>query len=977
MPDTERALVLTIQTALTDAGRDRIGDRTALTLTDRLEAITTATVTIADGAIRVEGKDTADDRVISYELGRATGYFRQGRFADHRAATVNTIRVPARKVAPASWLLPPREAGELCVHLESGLRLRASAPLGLRVSGAESRAFWGDLFWLQPRDDDPGYWSALERFGLPQRVTLEDAVTGATLVEIGITAVTRAAAGPLGLEGCRFAEVEPMTGSLPGQLPMPGPGSYAAGTGAGEHVGWIIGPSIVKEPQQLVNEIAQRCGEFDQHDWQGQLIVDWYDRAAAAFGTTELNAFTRIREILKTAIAMYVLPRSFALGQIPPEMAATAGPYLQSLYADANVPKDQRWCTFLNGLKQSPPEDFGPPGSGLKEPTEADHHNYRQKVLLELVDDVLRKRYGTVVVPRPDPAHYGCWAFNADAYNMRMSMRPGAALLENVSVTAQGLCLDVALEQVVVDFEYSVEPAGSPGNVALCIFSLGFANVVESQFGSGTLQADDVLLSVDLAPVRKGDQIKLEAKLGSASHAKLTYLLHGSNIFTLGLAEIGSFVANVAQVGKGEILDAIEEKITTFVTDLDLSFPDLFHFNDAPAPELDTAVVASNPGNAQLIGARLMLPADRAPAAVPALTMPTCDGDYAITLSIDYLNGVLAHRLAHFSGPPPSFDWKQHMSGADLPNVTLPEGYKPKFGEDWEETHEEWTFGPPSYAPITLKGLPGLNYPIGIIHVPVTYRLTRTHYGWGLHLELPKPTHEWQGPKWGPGPPVHREEVPVDLDEILTVRYGMYRQADGQIISPPPRGVTELAPPHINPSPGWHALDVGVGGFVVEWYPRAVATDEHINVHLDATLPAHLNLTDDPAFLPELDLTYGTLSVVVKKADYSASFAALRRGPDPFSPLAQSYLEPFTALHPFEVHPSPDLRFEYPYPGWLMPICGAPYLHFVPNGTKETPLLLAFTIITMIDEADPKKLHIEQDGGRVKLTWRFLEHLAG
>ena len=112
---------------------------------------------------------------------------------------------------------------------------------------------------------------------------------------------------------------------------------------------------------------------------------------------------------------------------------------MQTLYADANVPADQRWCTFINGMKQSPPESFGPPGSGLRRPTEADHHNYRQKVLLDLVSDVRRKRYGTIVVPRPDSFTWSCWAFHFDAYNLRMKVRPGTALLENVSVTAQGL----------------------------------------------------------------------------------------------------------------------------------------------------------------------------------------------------------------------------------------------------------------------------------------------------------------------------------------------------------------------------------------------------------------------------------------------------------------------------------------------------------------------------------------------------------
>jgi hypothetical protein len=384
-------------------------------------------------------------------------------------------------------------------------------------------------------------------------------------------------------------------------------------------------------------------------------------------------------------------------------------------------------------------------------------------------------------------------------------------------------------------------------------------------------------------------------------------------------------------------------------------------------------VVIPNPGKAQLIGACLTLPGDRAPAPLPALTMPTCDGDFSITLATDYLNGVGAYRLASFKKTAKAlhFDWKQFLSGESLPDVTLPGGYNPppkdgKYPCDYEANKEEWTIGAPVFKPATLAALPGLSDAIGTIHIPITYRLTRTHYAWGGIVRSPDVAPEWwwmglKGPL-GPGP-VSRGDLLIDLDNILTARYGMYRQADGQIISQAPPHLMKGTAPHINPSPGWHAVDFG--GVIVEWYPYAVSTDEHINVQLEAMLPAHLNLIPlDYSFLPALDLTYGTLQVTPKKAIYSASFPGLQNQVGLFAQLVQTYLQPFVALHAFQE------TFDHPYVNawWL---CGD-YDSFGPN---ETPVTLIFTVDTMKNEADWQKLNIERDGDRLKVTFRFLENL--
>ncbi len=978
----ESALVLTLHTSLTDPGQDVLGNRAALALADRLMAFTSATVTIARGAIRVEGYDASGERLLSYELEEALGLWRQGHLVDHEAGTVYPLSIPTHKVAPTCWLLPQEKEHELCVYLDNNTLLRASEPFDLLLSLPEASAFWGDLFWLQPEENDTAFLAQLAAFGLPHHVSLEDAATGATLVEITVAVAERKMPGALDLEHYRAITRKPMSGTVTNEVPAPGVGSYALGSGAGEHIGWIIAPSIIKELRQLVNAVAKACGEFDQHNSKGGLIIDWYSRAAKKLGTGKLNAFTRVRELLKSAIALHILPGAVNKGEIPPEMKIPYGQWLKNIFADKKVAANQRWCAFLNGLTKPPPEFGG------TQPTAADHKKYRQKILLELVNKVLQARYASPVVDRPKPYTYSCWAFDFDARNFKMKLRPGSNVLKGLAVTSQGLRLDIAIEHITVNFEYETQPSGSAGNTALCIFSFGVANIVEIQAGDATVTAKDVLLSLNLTPTQVGKQIQLKAKLGGNSHVGLSYHFRGSNIFTLGLTEVLSAIFSLANAFEGDLLDTVAKGMEKYVNDLDLSFPDLFNFEDAPAPALDKAIVVSNPGKAQLIGARLTLPADRAPTTLPALATPTCAGDFAITLATDYLNGVLAYRLSRFkkAAKPLHFDWKQYLGKAGLPDVTLPSGYNApekggKYPSDYEEIDEAWTIGPPVFKPAKLAALPGLDDAIGTIHIPITYRLTRTHYAWGGIVRGPQVAPEWwwmglkgpweprepRGPwgPWGPGGPMTRDELVIDLDHIMTARYGMYRQADGQIISQPPPHIMKGAGPHINPSPGWHTVDVG--GVLIEWFSYAVATDEHINVQLEATMPAHLNLTKSLSFLPTLDLSYGTLQVTVKKTAYSTSFAALKNQSGLFPKLVQSYLKPFVAAHPFQK------VFQHAYAN-LWPLCNDFYVPFAPT---ETAVLLAFTVDTMLDAADSKKLHIKGDGSRLSITFRFLESLAG
>lgn len=962
MSATEKTscLLLALETSLEDGGREAMGTCEGLPALSQLLALTTARVTILNGAIRVEAYDGARNRVVAYELEESGPAWRHGRFVDDRAGVIYVLRVPGRKTAPACWLMPQEDPHELCVFLGNGLVLRARSPLTLRLAPAEARSFWGDLFWLQPRGNESAFWNRLTEFGLPERVTLESATTRVALVEMRISSARRGTADAFDTGDCHSGELGPLTGRSPGSPPSKSMSTFALGSGAGEHIGWIVAPTILDETATLVNAVAAVCGEFDQPDGQGGLMLDWYQRAAKSLGESNLNAFTRVREVMKSLIALYILPTAVKNGEIPPEMKPVYGGGLQDMFANPAIAPDQRWCAFLSGLKKPAPEFGGPL------PTPAQHHDYRQAILQEIVNDVLEKRYAAPAVPKLLPYHWGCWALDFNAHSFRMKLRPGNAVIKGFTITGEGLRLELALDQVTVDCEYSTTPSDSDGNVALCILSFGAANIVELQWGDGTVVARDVCLPLEFVPKRDGGQIKLEAKLGQTFHADLDYFFSTNNMWALGPSLLVSLCLTLSDAFEGTLLEFAAGEVKKFIDPLGLTFPALFHFEDAPPPELDEAVMATNPGVAQLLGARVFLPEERAPVPLPPLVAPASTADFAITLAIDYLNGVLAHRLSQFNEavPPIVFDWKKYLSGADLPPVKPPEGYEPfnklAYPGDYEETSEEWAIGSPVFSPGKAVGRPGVKDAIGSVQIPVTYRLTCTLFGWAGDIQLPKPV---RAGKPSLPDPMHAGHTLVALEDYLTARYGLYREASGQIASPPLR-MFETAPVHVNPSPLSHVMNVGIATVIWDSYP--IATDEHINVQLQVTLPAHFNLVESPSFLPSLDLTYGALDILLTKATYSARFPGLGTQPELWTELVRSHLTPFADRHKFTE------KFTHAYMN-VWPMCGDVFSSFAPD---DQLFLLTFTFDTMLTNVDPTTLDLESDAGRIKLNFRFLRGLA-
>lgn len=181
----ESALVITIRTTVTTRGRERLNTG-GLAQIEQLSTLARATVTIAEGAIRVDGFDPGGLALLSYELGKFSGQWRWGRFADHTRRTVYPLRLPTRKVVPTAWLLPEDERQKLSIYFANGLQLVARQPSGVGLSPSEARFFWGDLFWLQPPDDSLAWWPRLANFGIPRAVTLSDRATEEMLVEIAV-----------------------------------------------------------------------------------------------------------------------------------------------------------------------------------------------------------------------------------------------------------------------------------------------------------------------------------------------------------------------------------------------------------------------------------------------------------------------------------------------------------------------------------------------------------------------------------------------------------------------------------------------------------------------------------------------------------------------------------------------------------------------------------------------------------------------
>ncbi len=694
---------------------------------------------------------------------------------------------------------------------------------------------------------------------------------------------------------------------------------------------------------------------------------------------------------------MAILPDAIEAGEVPSEITGENKKRIQNIIKNKGIKPADRFCALLKQIK-------APPGSTgtLFAPNEDDHDKYRKQAILDMVYEIFENRFGTLKIPKPAAISGSNWAVNYSFRPTKIKIITGTQPFKDFSITQQGLRLDLQLDQVKIDLEYDTSPSGSTGNVALCIFTFGGANIVEIQQGNGTATANNVFLSFDLIPSVQGQQIEFELKLSDRSHAKLSYDLKGTNIFTLGAAEIASLIATAFNAFEEDIFEAIGDELKDLGQDFPVSFPGLFTFVDTPKVSLKHAVIDSNPSQSLLLGARLNLPKGTIPAPVEVSGPLTCKRDFAITLSTDYLNGVLYHRLDQYKKKTQSLklDWKKYLTSQDLPSVTLPSDYQdnPKFPQSFHENHEEWKVSNPYLTLNSLSTTPNLSDPIGTIHMTVTYQLVRTRYGWCGSVK--PPLYDWRVnwfDQFGPKPISSWRKPRIPIEDYLTQRYGMYQTAEGDIISRPIAEAELTSPynrlpnktrqqkttldndvvPMMNdepPTPGWKAGKTSVGGVIVDWWSYPLATDEHINVHVDITANAYVALNrKTPSFLPELNLCYDNLQVKVSKFGVSSSLSKLSGMQAMFEKAVKAYIKPFFDQHPFKQN------FHHPYTNlaYAFPNCGKTYAS--PFRKGETPIFVGLippvNMSTLISPTNNQQLSLQRDGQKLILHFGFMEGL--
>jgi len=627
-------------------------------------------------------------------------------FLDHSKKAYRVFRVPDPLPGIEILAVNSQENESMKLFLGNGCVLTAIGKHRTKIVDYEARGFWHYILWVVGSDkQEEALWEELAGFGIPERIVMTSLEDDDPIVEMHIHEAHHTDHfRPFEVDEHYVDEKlnEPLIVELAGEglvehnrdwESLPDLGDFttllSGGVGITEHIGWLISPFIVAELKKIINDIAGVSGTFDKWDSVlGKLVIDWYARAKKKLGDSTTNSLTIIREVLKSVTAMSILPDEIKDGKVPPEITGDNKKKIQQIIQDKNIKPADRFCAMLKKIE-------APPGSTgtLFAPNEDDHDKLRKKVILDMVYEIFEKRYGTLNISKPNQINGSNWAVNYEFRPTKMKITPGKKPFKDFAVTQKGLRLDLQLDQVYIDLEYDISPNGSAGNTALCFFTFGAANLVEIQFGSGSVTAKGLFLSFDLIPKVKGKQIEFEINLSNRSHLDLKYSLSGSNIFTLGVAELASMIATAANAFEDDIFEAIGDELKDIGKDFTAAFPRLFNFVDSPDISFKQGVIDSIPNKTLLLGARINLPKGTLPAPIETSGPPACKGDYAITLSTDYLNGVLNYRLNGYQKKAKSlkFNWKKYLSGKDLPSVKPPSGYKdnPNFPQDFQESQEE------------------------------------------------------------------------------------------------------------------------------------------------------------------------------------------------------------------------------------------------------------------------------------------------
>ncbi|MEW6746714.1 MAG: hypothetical protein AB1486_28570 [Planctomycetota bacterium] len=886
----------------------------------------------------VEAFDEAGALASTYTLRDDSERGRFATFSDHAGGTVHTFPVPERWPGVVATIEPNDNTEMLLIALENGCILRAEGRIASVPSRLIARRFWHDIVWMEDGAQD-GLLTDLAGFGVPRRLSLEDR-SGTLLSRIEIVASAPAFERSSRTDGeiADLGSVKRLEGTIVPDARGPLTLFSSQAPAPGSHVEWTITAGLAGTLRKALSELLAAGGEFSTIDpADGSLRIDWMPRAEKWLGNKNVNTYTKTRELLKSMVALHLLPRELAEGKTPAELDAALRSHLDNILRDPAVPPQDRLCAFLAGLSPQTKEFSG------KSPTPEETKAYRNRILLDLVNAIVLSRFGVLKIPKLPDFEYSCFAFDFKARDLEPRVYFGEKGLQAFEATDRGLRIDAGFERLEVDLDYTLTPSTSAANIALCLFTGGLLNLLELDAGPGMVTAKNVKLSFDLVPRTDPDgMIRWNIVPSDRSHATLEYAFYGVNIVTYLKMPIISTVMTLANAFEGKFLDAIGGKVATLVPELLPPFPEVFHFDDAPLLTSRAVHTRSSAGSALGLSAVFNL-TSTTPSPPPRgeFTGLEKSSDFSIALDRSFLETVVIDRFERelANRPPPSLGWEAYARGP-LPEVTLPAGYQrpglaTPFPADFEQVHESWEVSPPQLDLAQLTSPLSEGDPVGTVRISVRYRLEKARHAWQGHVREP----DIRVPPWRIVDPSGRTGDPVAriADDPPLGTIGRIEPADRVQPRSLELGIPLLLLPHDSMPQSYSTETDGV---VIDWSTYVVAADEHVSAVVGVDIPVHIEMRESVSFLPVLDLSYSSPQVTVLHFKASDSFDRLAEDPGVILKLVSDLIMPFSKQHPLQK--TYNLSFLNVYP-----MCQQAYLAYRPEDPVVTVAFSLFSMLTM------------------------------